>query len=265
MTILKKGLYFTILLLCLGFLQESSGGKLYKWTDEDGVVHFSDRKPGENDKYMDTMEEEDLLEISPLKKETHEKVESQTRSPIEFATRCTFTIKNGKSIGTGFFISPNGYAITCRHVIEEGHDHIAVLNDSKEFSIGIISSSERHDIALIMVMTPQPTDYLSIRKDGSLVPGERVFAIGSSVGLHSTVTDGVFTGYRKMENSLENVIQFSAPVNPGNSGGPLIASDGNVAGIVSWKIVSKKGVPVTGVSFAVPASYVEEEYGMYLE
>ena len=150
-------------------------------------------------------------------------------------------------------------------MVEDDQDHMAILNDQNEFPVGVVSTSDRYDLALIMVITPQKTPFLSIRDPLTMTPGERILAIGSSVGLQSTVTDGVFTGLRKKVSTEDNVIQFSAPINPGNSGGPLIDEKGNVIGIVSWKLISKKGIPVTGVGFAVPSGYLVEEYSAYME
>ncbi len=93
-----------------------------------------------------------------------------------------------------------------------------------------------------------------------MVPGERLFAIGTSAGLQSTVTDGVFTGFRKIMPREERYIQFSAPINQGNSGGPLVDSQGRVIGVVSMKTISAAGVPVTGVGFAVSAADFLEEF-----
>ena len=125
--------------------------------------------------------------------------------------------------------------------------------------------SPKYDLALISVITPTRTPYLSFRNAGTLVPGERLYAIGASAGLQATITDGVFTALRKRDSTGEKVVQFSAPINQGNSGGPLIDEKGRVVGVVSWKYVERKGIPVTGVGFAIPADYVIEEYGSFID
>ena len=96
-------------------------------------------------------------------------------------------------------------------------------------------------------------------------PGDKVYAVGSSVGLHSTITDGLFTGLRKQMPAEKRAVQFSAPVNPGNSGGPLIDEGGKVIGAVSWKLLSNNGLPVDGIGFAVPADYILGEYRGYIK
>lgn len=168
-------------------------------------------------------------------------------------------------MGTGFLISSTGYAATCRHVIEESGELIALTSDQKEYRITVIASSSRFDLAVIRLMTPQKTPFLSLRDAEDLVPGERLFAVGASAGLQATVTDGVFTAFREIEASRSDFIQFSAPVNPGNSGGPLVDESGKVVGVVSQKFVAQQGIPISGVGFAVPSSRLKEEYGIYLE
>jgi len=188
----------------------------------------------------------------------------ESKNPIKTSIDSTFSIKGDHNLGTGFFISPKGYAVTCKHVLENDDNHIAVLNDGAEYPIGIISINSRYDLALIMVITYKKTPFLSIRDPLTMTPGDRVFALGNSLGLQATITDGVFTGVRENTETKENVIQFSAPINPGNSGGPLIDENGKAIGVISWKIVSQNGTPVTGLGFAVPSSYLAGEYGYYL-
>jgi serine protease Do len=98
-----------------------------------------------------------------------------------------------------------------------------------------------------------------------VTPGERIFAIGSSPELQANITEGVFTGLRENISTKDNVIQFSAHTNPGNSGGPLVDERGDIIGVVSWKIVSQNGIPVTGLGFAIPSNYMAKEYHHYLE
>jgi S1-C subfamily serine protease len=186
-------------------------------------------------------------------------------NPIKKSLEATFSVKGDQNLGTAFFISSNGYAITCKHVLENDQNHIAILNDGSRYPIGIISINEKYDLALIMVIAYKKTPYLSIRDPFTVTPGERVFAIGSSLELKTNITEGVFTGLRENISTKDNVIQFSCPTNPGNSGGPLVDEQGNLIGVVSWKIVSQNGIPVTGLGFAIPSDYMAKEYHHYLE
>ena len=240
-------------------------GKIYKWVDERGVVHFSDRQPDLPDKIKSTVEERDLKPGTESEKHSDFETKTLARSPIEFVVNCTFTIKGQKKVGTGFLISSTGYAVTCRHVIEESGELTALMSDQQEHQLNVITVSNKYDLAIVQVMTPKKTPFLSIREADNLVPGERLFAVGASAGLQATVTDGVFTAFRKLDEAQAELIQFSAPVNPGNSGGPLVDETGKVVGVVSQKFLAQRGIPISGVGFAVPSSQLKEDLGTYLE
>jgi S1-C subfamily serine protease len=257
-----------LLIMCFAFLVFGTlafAGKVYKWVDERGVVHFSDRQPNELEKVKGTLEEREVKEPLPSDEKEESENDQRLMSPIEKAISATFTIKGSKHIGTGFFISSTGFAVTCRHVIGETDNYTARLNNNTEVPITVISTSHKYDLALIQVLAPQQSFSLPIRPAQTLVPGEQVFSVGASAGLQATITDGVFTGFRKIPAMPQEVIQFSAPVNPGNSGGPLIDGSGQVVGVVSVKFLTTKGIPVSGVGFAVPSEQLQEEYGIYLE
>jgi len=239
------------------------GGKIYKWVDERGVVHFSDREP-ESEKLRGKVEEREMRDSSPYQLTPDTIIKETARNPIEYVTNCTFTIKGSKRSGSGFLISSDGYALTCRHVVEGLPNLSALLNDQREAPLNLISMSGKYDIALVQVMAPGKMPHLTIRDAEDLAPGDRLFAVGASVGLQSTVTDGVFTGLRKIESAKGTFIQFSAPVNPGNSGGPLVDEKGMAVGVVSLKVLSQEGEPVSGVGFAVPSAQIKEEYGSYM-
>ena len=263
---IKKGQIIFALVTLIGIFLAScaSGARLYKWVDDKGVIHFSDRKPESKEKVEGFVEEREVADPPSVKESEGSEPLFAARSPIEYAMNCTFTIKGSNRLGTGFFVSPYGYAITCRHVIEGDSGQVALLNDQTKFPITVISISRRHDLALIFVTGSSTKPYLSIRDSGTLIPGERLFAIGASAGLQATITDGVFTGFRRLKNTKDQVIQFSAPVNQGNSGGPLVDKKGRAVGMVSMKFLKRKNIFVSGVGFGVLSSHVREEYGGYL-
>ena len=257
-----------ILILCFALIafQEmpAFGGKIYKWVDERGVVHFSDQEP-DADKIKGKVEERELADPSSVQPSKDTVIRETARNPIEYVTNCTFTVKSSKKMGSGFLISSDGYALTCKHVVEDVPNLTALMNDQREAQLNVLFISTKYDLALIQVMLPTKMPYLTIRDAGNLVPGDRLFAVGASAGLQSTVTDGVFTGFRMIESVKGNFIQFSAPLNPGNSGGPLVDENGMVVGVVSLKFFSQQGMPVSGVGFAIPSAQVKEEYGTYTE
>ena len=239
------------------------GGKIYKWVDERGVVHFSDREP-DPEKLRGKVEEREIRDPSSPQPIPDTVIKETARNPIEYVTNCTFTIKGSKRSGSGFLISPDGYALTCKHVVEGLPNLTALLNDQREVQLNLISTSGKYDLALVQVMAHGKMPHLTIRDAESLVAGDRLFAVGASAGLQSTVTDGVFTGFRDIESVNGTFIQFSAPVNPGNSGGPLVDEKGMGVGVVSLKFLSQQGTPVSGVGFAVPSGQIKEQYGSYV-
>ncbi len=261
---LKKTFILLLLILAAPCIIHGVDGETYRWVDKNGIVHFSDRAPEDQDSKPVIIPDKVNEAIEDTVKVITEKQMEDNSNPLKYSAKCTFTIKGNKNIGTGFFISPNGYAITCKHVIEKNGNHTAVLNNLEEYPIGIISTSDEYDLALILVTTYQKTPYIEFRDPLTMEPGDKVYAIGSSAGLQSTITDGLFTGLRKDISTGKRSVQFSAPVNPGNSGGPLIDKDGKVIGVVSWKLLSNNGIPVSGIGFAVPSDYILKEYRGYI-
>ena len=259
-----RNVILLLTLLMITFADNISGSEFYKWEDDEGAVHFTDRIT-EATETPGNITQQNEVDNNITNSSNINSVISQLKNSIKTSMDATFSIKGDQNLGTGFFISSNGYAITCKHVLENDQHHMAVLNDGSRYPIGIISINDKYDLALIMVIIFKKTPYLSIRDPFSMTPGERVFAIGSSLGLQATITDGVFTGLRENTSTKDDVIQFSAPINPGNSGGPLVDEKGKLIGVISWKIVSQNGIPVSGLGFAVPSYYMVKEYSHYLE
>lgn len=266
MTALTKFIFSCAIIFFIIHADFTTGDEFYKFIGKDGVVHFSDNISVVSGTDGDFLAFEDPISVESVNVlDGSEMIAAQKKSPVEMSIDSTFTIKGDLNFGTGFFISPDGYAITCRHVIEDDDNHLAVLNDGSEFPIGVISLNEKHDLALIIVLVRGKTPYLSIGDPLDMAQGDRVFAVGNSLGLQGTITGGIFTGVRENVETGSNVVQFSAPVNPGNSGGPLIDDKGKAIGVVSWEMVSKGGVTLSNVGFAVPSSYLISEYGHYLK
>jgi S1-C subfamily serine protease len=254
-----------IVLFTAVFAEVASGGKVFRWVDEKGIVHFSDRPPEQAQSIDGAVEERDVEEpVSADDGPAPFSTGIVSRNPIEYAANATFTIMSAGNTGSGFFISKKGYAVTCKHVIRGSSDQAAVLMDQKQYPIRVISESHKHDLALILVLTSKETEPVSFRDSGGLTIGERIFAIGSPAGLQATVTDGVFTGFRRNSPTDDSLLQFSAPVNPGSSGGPLVDENGKVVGVVTSKYFTEGRVPLSGIGFALPSSYVLEAYADYI-
>ena len=173
--------------------------------------------------------------------------------------------------GSGVIISNKGYIVTNNHVIAGSDEVVVVLNNKQEYNATLVGTDPNTDLALLKV----EAEGLSSMKFGdsnALRLGEWVLAIGNPYNLTSTVTAGIVSAkarnlpfLRTQEFSIESFIQTDAAVNPGNSGGALINTRGELVGI-NAVIASRTGAFV-GYSFAIPVSIVENvvkdliEYG----
>jgi periplasmic serine protease, Do/DeqQ family len=154
-----------------------------------------------------------------------------------------------RGVGSGFFISEDGYILTNNHVVSEASDIYVTLTDGREFKAKIVGTDERTDVALLKIDAKgMPT--LPVGDPKQLRKGQWVLAIGSPFGLESTVTAGIVSAVGRDTGEYLPFIQTDVAVNPGNSGGPLIDLQGRVVGINS-QIVSRSG-GFMGISLAIP-------------
>ena len=158
------------------------------------------------------------------------------------------------SLGSGFIIDPSGYIVTNNHVIE-GADQISVtLNDGTTLLAKLIGRDEKTDLALLKVAPRKPLPSAHFGDSDSARIGDWVIAIGNPFGLGSTVTAGIVSARnRDIEaGPYDDFIQTDAPINRGNSGGPLFDMNGNVVGVNS-AIYSPSGGSV-GIAFSIPSN-----------
>jgi serine protease Do len=155
------------------------------------------------------------------------------------------------SLGSGFIISPDGYILTCAHVIENAREIQVRLADRRELSARLVGADRRSDVALLKIeASALPT--VVIGDANKLQVGEWVLAIGSPFGFDSSATAGIVSakGRTLPNENYVSFIQTDVPINPGNSGGPLFNLKGEVVGVNS-QIYSGTG-GFMGVSFAIP-------------
>jgi serine protease Do len=158
--------------------------------------------------------------------------------------------------GSGFFISPDGYAVTNNHVVENA-DKVEVTTDSgKTYSAKVIGTDKRTDLALIKVEGGSDFPFAKLA-EGKPRIGDWVLAVGNPFGLGGTVTAGIVSASgRDIGNGpYDDFIQIDAPVNKGNSGGPAFNMQGEVVG-VNTAIYSPSGGSV-GIAFSIPAPTVK--------
>ncbi len=152
--------------------------------------------------------------------------------------------------GSGFLISTKGLIATNYHVIEKAHTAHVVLADKTNLAVlGVAALDEEADIAIIKVSGQIRAQPLELAVNDLPPVGAKVYAIGNPLGLANTLSDGLISGHR--ETRRVGVIQTTAPISPGSSGGPLLGADGKVAGVTTFKFDDGENL-----NFAVPASHV---------
>lgn len=173
-----------------------------------------------------------------------------------------------QSAGSGVIISEDGYIVTNNHVIDNSDYIEVVLNDKRSFPAKLIGRDETTDLALLKIdMKNLP--YLMYGNSDNLKIGEWVLAVGNPFNLTSTVTAGIVSAKARNINilskqyAIESFIQTDAAVNPGNSGGALVNTSGELVGI-NTAIASKTGSYV-GYSFAIPVNIVKKIISDILE
>ena len=170
-------------------------------------------------------------------------------------------VRTPGGLGSGFILNDEGYLITNFHVIE-GETQISVevyhqkgslLERTSFKQIRIVAMNKFADLALLQITDKDAPKFKNVRLGDAdvLAVGERVFAIGSPLGLERTVTEGIVsTKTRQMQGSL--YLQTTAQINPGNSGGPLFNMRGEVVGVTNMKITFGEGL-----GFAIPVEAVK--------
>jgi serine protease Do len=166
--------------------------------------------------------------------------------------------------GSGFFISPDGYAVTNNHVVDKATSVQVKTDDGKTYQAKVIGTDPRTDLALIKVDGHDNFPYAKLAEKSPRI-GDWVLAVGNPFGLGGTVTAGIVSarGRDIGTSPYDDFIQIDAPVNKGNSGGPSFDMDGNVIG-VNTAIFSPSGGSV-GIAFDIPADTVRSVIGQLRE
>ncbi len=169
--------------------------------------------------------------------------------------------------GSGVIITEDGYIVTNNHVVENASELEVTLNNNKTYKARLVGTDSKMDIALLKVDTKDKLPYATFGNSDDMKVGEWVLAVGNPYNLTSTVTAGIVSAKaRNLSNDgLQSFIQTDAAVNPGNSGGALVNTRGELIGI-NTMITSMTGSYV-GYSFAVPSNITRKiiedimEYG----
>ena len=155
--------------------------------------------------------------------------------------------------GSGFVIDKEGHILTNYHVIAEARQVEVTMHDHKKYKATIVGTDKSHDLAIIQIKAPnlQP---MTLGDSTNLQVGQKVYAIGNPFALAGTLTQGIVSSIRQVQEpdglEIEEAIQTDAAINPGNSGGPLLNRHGEVIGI-NTMIASSVGQSA-GIGFAIP-------------
>lgn len=272
-TRLLEGLGRCILFLGMSVLLlppwAAQAGKTYVWRDREGQIHITDTRPQEEEGRGEVLERE----VREGQGAGKPRERPAPRSPIEQAVQCTFRLSNSRGGGSGFFIDGKGLAVTARHVVEDSSYsfRVEMQGDSRKHPVQVLARGKKYDLALLRVLLDEATPFLAQRDPETLVPGEEVWAVGNPLlAFKDTVTKGIFSRLfleKEWRKELKmkppykgNWIQFSAQITGGNSGGPVVDKDGRLVGIVSLGLRN-----YGAINFAVPASYIQEEFSGLLK
>ncbi len=165
--------------------------------------------------------------------------------------------RHARSVGSGFIIEASGYVVTNYHVIDGAEEITVTLNDGTRYTAKLTGTDPKTDLALIKVASEKPLPFVSFGDSNNARTGDWVLAIGNPFGLGGTATTGIISarGRDIQSGPFDDYIQIDAPINQGNSGGPLFDTSGRVIG-VNTAIYSPNGGNV-GIGFAIPSSIAE--------
>jgi S1-C subfamily serine protease len=174
--------------------------------------------------------------------------------------------------GSGFILNKEGLILTNNHVIDNAQRVEVTLSDKHQYKAKVLTTDKAHDLALIKIENASNLVPATLAGSQGLTVGQRVYAIGNPFGLSGTMTRGIISAIRSIRgqegNPIEDAIQTDAAVNPGNSGGPLLNSRGEVIGITTLIASNPNGGAdqSAGIGFAIPidtAKAVLDDFAKY--
>ncbi|MET0792100.1 MAG: trypsin-like peptidase domain-containing protein [Polyangiaceae bacterium] len=177
------------------------------------------------------------------------------QTPADITARATpaiVTVRAGDSLGTGFVVRKDGWIATNFHVVRGATEVTVEFSNHKQFPVVEIMNANRlHDLVILRIDAAN-LPVLSIGDSDHVRPGDSVLAIGHPLGFEDTVSNGLISAVREVHAGLR-VLQISAPIAPGSSGGPLFNDRGEVIGVATAIITSGQNL-----NFGLPSKYVSD-------
>ena len=166
--------------------------------------------------------------------------------------------QRAEALGSGFIVASDGTIVTNNHVIDGASSIKVTLDDGTELPATLVGSDAKNDLAVLKIKAGKPLPTVKWGDSDKLMTGDQVLAIGNPFGIGTTVTAGIVSARGRDLHSgpFDDFIQIDAPINHGNSGGPLVDVNGNVVGI-NAAIYSPNGGSV-GVGFAIPSDQAQK-------
>src|SRR3984957_12377007 len=183
----------------------------------------------------------------------HAPAAPRSLTPADIAARSLpsiVTMRTAHPLGTGFVVRADGWIATNMHVVVGGSRVVVTLRDGRELPVlEVLAASPNHDLALVRVEA-RGLPVLTLGDSDAMRPGDPVVAIGNPMGLEDTVSNGLVSARRKGEGGLE-VLQVSAPIAPGSSGGTLFNDRGEVIGVATAVVEGGQNL-----AFGMPVRYL---------
>jgi S1-C subfamily serine protease len=220
-------------LLLLAGLNPAEAAGVATWTDDDGIVHIEDRPATDQPRRSRDLQAQLTLNFPP-------------QNAVEKARNATVLVQSSKGVGSGFFITKDGFILTNRLIVNPEGAHKIVLIDGTQLEVqGVKEISEKCDIALLKLDGYQ-CPYIEPFDARRLSARSSLFAIGMPMGLTHTISPGIYSGIKSIDDM--NYIQTTAAVTYINSGGPLVTQFGRVVGVNTQKLAGQGG---EGLNYAV--------------
>ena len=165
----------------------------------------------------------------------------------------TVSVNTNVGQGSGAIISSDGLVVTNYHVIQAARRASVTTYSGESYRVSLVGYDAEQDIAVLEIISNESFDYFKFGNSDLLRAGQKVVALGNPAGLSFTATEGIVSSPSRRASDGFDYIQTDVTLNPGNSGGPLINSAGELIGIANFKVAGYQGL-----GFAIPSNRVKK-------